>query len=328
MSACPDIDTTLAPRIPCTYYIKAPDTQGYCSRKDHYRCIEYIVKKNPVLSTSSIATYNMCLRKFYYIWLMGWQLIELNLIPICGNIVHGYVEHLHTNNSKFLIEAQALENRLREQFKDKLPVDLLYIKPAVNAYAHHGLHKISGQAEVSKIINFGNYQIKSIVDLKLEDRIIDLKFTKNPDYYSFFTTEQQAGIYLLSYPDHKKITFSCIRKPDPWKTKPAKNEKVDEFQKRVYNDMTRRKSHYFIDKTFHRAEYDFARIEGELFHTADEILSNLGKPIEFWRQDRNSCWQFNSWCDFYTCCSSRIEPENLPNIYKQRSIENVIYEAK
>ena len=178
---------------------------------------------------------------------------------------------------------------------------------------------------MSKIFNYQEYQIKSFVDLKVENRIIDFKYTGSPDYYTFFTTEHQAGIYLLSHPDVETITFALIVKP---RVRKAGNESVTDFQDRIYRDMIRRKKHYFKSRTFHRSEYDFDRIKWEITYTCDEIVDNINNPIQFWRQNRKACYtpQFqNPWCDFYKLCEARVEPENLPHLYIKRDVEKIIY---
>jgi hypothetical protein len=129
----------------------------------------------------------------------------------------------------------------------------------------------------------------------------------------------------MSYPEAESITYLCVQLPD---TKIGGNETVAEFQDRVERDMCYRKSHYFIEKTFHRAEYDFNRIMTELTYTAEEIVDNLDKPLHYWRQDRSACWQFGKFCDFYKCCESRVFPGDLPLMYKKADIDKIIYHAK
>lgn len=331
MSICPDIDTI---KLPCIYYLKSPNGEGFCSRNDRFRCIEYIVQHNPVISMSSISTFNQCLRKFYYTYMQGYQSKLQNLKAVNGIIFHAYVSGMHTNEKKYTERARKLYQKMEKEIiethgiKNWQMSELLKIKPSVAAYHYHEFLKIGGKTEVEKLINYNDqYQLKTIVDLKVKNlqKLYAWKYTNNPDFYTIFTTEDQVGLYLASYPNYKSITFLLIRVPD---AKRAGNETNQEFQERLEQDMCRRKDYYFIEKTFHRAEYDIERIMYELTFTADEIVYALGKPIYYWRQDKKACWQFGKFCDFYQCCESRVTPDMLPNLYQKRDIDNVIYDVK
>ena len=323
MSICPDIDTII---LPCVNYIKAVNGQGFCKRNDMWRCIEWVVRYNPILRSSCIATYNQCLRKYFHIYIQGYQLIEENFKASCGTIFHAFASGMHTGDEKHTKKGRDLFEKLANQNKDGYKSqELLKIKPSVNAYHYHGFHRVGGQSEVEKLIPYDKYQLCSTVDLIKDNKIADWKYTGSPDYYTMFTTENQAGLYLMSYPNAESITYFLIRVPD---AKLASNETESEFQDRIERDMCNRKDHYFIQKTFHRAEYDFDQIMQELTYTADEIVRNLNKPLYYWRQNRSGCWQFNKWCDFYTCCESRVMPQDLPHLYKQYDVEDLMLQGK
>ena len=65
---CPDHNNT---KKPCYYFIK----DGFCSKKDRFRCIEWL-KRNSMLSYSSISKYNRCKRCFYYSYIEGLVLLD------------------------------------------------------------------------------------------------------------------------------------------------------------------------------------------------------------------------------------------------------------
>jgi hypothetical protein len=72
---------------------------------------------------------------------------------------------MHTNNTNFTHKGSSLYEKLSEQYKDKsLPNEMLKIQPVINAYHYHGFYKVRGDAEVSKLINYEKYQLKTIVD--------------------------------------------------------------------------------------------------------------------------------------------------------------------
>jgi hypothetical protein len=325
MNICTDIDTIIEP---CANYLKAVNGQGFCKRNDRWRCVEWVVRHNPILSASSVSMFNQCLRKYYHTNIQGYQLIEQDKMKaLCSVIFHAFVAGLHTGDKKYTEKGLKLYDRLYEQYKDDnyQKQQLLKIKPSINAYHYHGFHKSGGRAEVKKFIDHGKYQLKTIVDLIKDNKMADWKYTANPDYYTMFTTEHQAGLYLMSYPKVESITYFLIRVPD---AKLAGNESESDFQDRIERDMCNRKDHYFIQKTFHRAEYDFDQIMQELTYTANEIVNNLEKPLYYWRQNRSGCWQFGKWCDFYTCCESRVMPQDLPHLYKQYDVEDLMLQGK
>ena len=327
MNICPNIDTII---LPCVNYLKAANGQGFCKRNDMWRCIEWVLRYNPIISASSSDMYNQCLRKYYHTNIQGYQLIEQDkLKALCSVIFHAWAAGLHINDKKHTDKGTKLFQKLTEQYKDNNFAfqELLKIQPSINAYYYHGFHKVGGKAEVGRLEQYDKYQLKTKVDLINNDRtkLADWKYTGNPDYYTFFTTENQAGLYLMSYPKVESITYFLIRVPD---AKLASNESELFFQDRIERDMCNRKDHYFIQKTFHRAEYDFDQIMEELTYTADEIVRNLDKPLYYWRQNRSGCWQFNKWCDFYTCCESRVMPQDLLHLYKQYDVEDLMLQGK
>jgi len=321
MNVCPDLDET---RKPCLHYLK----DGFCSRANHFRCIEFIRRKNPIVSYSSDGLWRKCRRAFWFNYIMGYQGLVVLYPLIAGSIWHTYAAWVHSGDKGYLIKAE----RLMDEVDAEANNDIKLIPVIVNVYADlYGA--LQGMPEQAKTVFHEGYIVKSIVDLLVYDaggkeyeEIYDWKYTGSPDYYTFFTTEYQAGLYLLQYPTVQSITYRCVRKVQ---LRQGKNEEWDKFISRVKVDLRKRKKWYFIDKKFYRSEYNFDRIEGELKASADEIRENIDKGIGFFRQNRDACYfaPTKQWCEFLPCCEGDVTPDKLPELYQKVNVEDKLDET-
>lgn len=340
---CPDFN---GKKSPCAWYIHTPGG-GYCKRDYRFQCIEYIRRKQPRLSYSTIEKYVRCRRYYYYYNIMGLVAKGINLTPKLGNVLHSEMAVFHniddddstkhallsTKQRRVIIDAYRDEegntpNWLMRELANidgvmssyRLLDDTIVIKPI-------GLCEFKGDT-VDKdnngdiIMYRDGIHILSYLDLliKSDRHAYDFKYTSNPDYYNFFTTEIQASTYFLVFPKLNKITFRLVRKPE---LKLGKNESIEEYQLRLMKDVNRRPKYYFEDKTFYRTEYDLDYTTAYIKFYSTEISRNLdyGKPA--FPQERNGCYQYNSWCEYMPICTSGVVSDDL---FDRRQIEDIMYE--
>lgn len=317
---CPDSN---AARKPCLHYIKE-GKPGFCSHREHFRCIEYCIRKSPVLSYSYISAYTRCFRYFYWSYLMGWENIGINLPSYTGSMVHDYQAYSHGGRSEYLVEYEKKRQKIKDTYNN-VPNEVIVIKPILEAYHELGYDQLKGMAEQSQLTDQGNFQLKSITDLKYDNKIMDYKFCKDPDIYTLFKVRRQAGIYFINNPEADEIIYRCIKKP---RFKKIGDEPVSEFQGRVKRAIMSNPTEYIVDKPFSRGEFDLDYLLKEIEIISDDIVSKLDKPIQAWIQDDSGCFAYGSWCDYKPLCDSRVNPDGLPHLYKRKDVEHQIMEAK
>ena len=303
---CPDYNNTVKP---CYHFI----SDGFCSMKNRFRCIEWL-KRNSMLSYSSISKYNKCKRCFYYYYIEGLELKDKPLTPFLGGLVHNYLSVYHSNNedtkSKY---SDIIENKLRELYLKYIDVDNPepYIVSNIISATTIGIfycdiNKNLEQGDVEYEIVNKDIGLKGIIDLYSNDKIYDWKYTGSPSSYSRLSTELQAIIYFMLLPDVRQFTLRLIRKPS---LKIAKNENVEEFSERLLNDIKRRPAHYIENITFWRSEYNIPEKKGEIDIICNEIKSKVrnGSLENFYKE--YTC-HYLSVCDYYSICNSGVISED------------------
>jgi hypothetical protein len=324
---CPDLHNKKIK--PCLFYVKS-GKPGFCSHRDHFRCIEYCARKHMTLSYSLLNDYTRCCRLLYWKWLMGWYSVTINIIPFLGGMMHNYLGYKHGDDPKQLVKLEEKRERVSREYEE-IPSAFMLLKPVINAYHAVGLDQLKGKAEQRQLTQYDDFELKSIIDLEYTDpadglrTIMDYKYTKNLDIYTFFNIEEQASIYFINNPQADKMVYRCIKRPE---YKKMKKDSVQAFQERVYNQIVAHPLQWFQDKVFHRGEFDLDRRMRELEIVNDELVSKLASPVEAWIQNRTGCFAYGSWCDYHPLCTARVSPDGLPHLYKRMEIETQMSLAK
>ena len=309
---CPDHNSN---KKPCYYFIE----NGFCSSKKWFRCIEFIIRKKPIMSHSAIQQYIRCKYLFYNSWVKGWKPLKPNIRLLTGNLAHSFLGVLHADNDYDKDRARASIKRYEGQLidPDSDSGGLLFDAKVTN-YLLQGYRKackegkirtFTGKSEHPLLAEYDNFTLKARMDLRLikEKEIVDFKFVTNPDNYTFFTTRQQAITYLELDKSAEKITYRCIRKP---KIKQSRNETEQEFLERVRRDIYNRPGFYVKDQTYYRSEYDFDKRLREIGQMADELRANIDNE-DFWYQSSSEYCLSPFKCDLYEACTSGVWAENL-----------------
>jgi len=304
---CIDFDKGISK--PCLHYTG----NGYCSLPTRFSCIEYIRRKNPQLSPSLLSTFS-CKRAYYYEYVLGLKPKLLNKTMLCGSIIHAEVQYIHTQNEKFKNISESLLVKGYDAFEDTMIEDWLKIKAVTDIYKKlYG--ETTGKCEIPVRSDDSRYNLKGVIDfIDSIGRIYDFKYTSRPDNYTIFTTEIQAGLYLL-LTNSSSIIFRLITKPLQQK---KTSEHNDEFENRIREDIARRPGHYFKDVTFYKPEYNFDALENYLEVITEDIKELVGLGIEHYYQNRKVCFAPSA-CDYLPICEAKgLIPEDA---YIKRDIK-------
>ena len=334
---CPDIDLSSKP---CSYYLKE-GSPGFCSHPDHFRCIEYIRLKEPILSYSYIGTYKACLREFMFKWLLGYKLTNPNINSEVSSIFHLFMEAWYSGKAKPMIKAETKLAELWKRFPVEFdaPNELKTVGAVANAYysiKRKGIEKVRTMCKTEDRITAFNdgYTLKNIIDMILDDRKTgyEWKYVKNPDIYGRFTMRLQLACYFLARPDLESVVVRTITKPDNYRIKQAKKEGLLEYQQRVERTFIAQKNKNIVSKQYYRVEFDIKRLEQEIRLISKEIQERIdGQTIALWWQNQNCCYFSgirNFPCDYLPACEADVMPGKLPEIYKKINIERKMEHGK
>ena len=326
-SICPDIDRSSKP---CSHFIQG----GYCKHKQHFGCVEYIRRKNPLLSSSSIGKYIRCRRNFYLANVLGLKSLSPRPSMIAGTIMHEFLAGIHEaddeRRAEWQMSAQAMymeqvSANTNKDGKVDLHKDIEMIPAVIAGYKQTPAVTLTGRTELWGAVINDQMHLRAKIDLITNDRkkIYDYKFTGNSDFYTHFTTRIQAGIYLLVWPEAETITYRIIQKPA---LRQGKNETKEEFLRRITEDIAKRHKHYIQDRTFYRSEYDFTYIKQYISNISAEIRENIDLGETLFFQEDSGCWCYNSWCEYLPICQSKANPFSLTDLYTKREVTDVGFE--
>ncbi len=306
-SICTDQDRSVNP---CKHYEKK---YRFCHLSKHGRCINYIYNKGPILSNSAIEKYG-CRLAFWFSYIKLIEPLQPSLPMITGNVAHALIEDVHDINPNYdktikLVKSNVDKlNRGKDDDDWDIPQDILNVYPFRDAYRETEFANIKGETEVTA--ESQELGIKTKYDLLYNDRkdILEFKYAKSDEWYSFFTTRTQAGIELLLNPEAQKITFRIMIKPQ---LKKGKNETDDEFSDRIKRDILRNPKKYIIDKTFWRNEYEFAEIKWFLWELRREIQNKIAGGRKAFFPNTKACWNIYGPCEYLQICESKVISRDL-----------------
>ena len=311
-------------RIICKDYIKGSNkpclhyANGSCTLSHRFICIEYIRRKKPLISPSMISTFTRCKRAFYYSYIEGLESIETNKNMLLGQLMHVLLQHYHTGSEDMLVKQSVIMNNYEKFYSEDI-TEIAKCFAILDCYKEIYSADGNSRCEVEFRKEEDGYYIRGFIDyIDSEGKIYDFKYTSRPDSYTIFTTELQAGIYLM-LTKANSITFRIITKPS---LRLKDNEENDEYYARLVEDIRRRPAHYFSDITFYKSEYDFEQIEQYLSTVTSEIKRLVELDIDSYYQNRSAC-MCPSQCEFLPICEAKgLKPENL---YKKKEIDYDIF---
>lgn len=306
-SICPKRDYLINP---CVHFEKK---YRFCKLPQMGRCLDYIYNKGPMLSNSAIDKYS-CRLAFWFSYIRLLEPMQPSFPMIVGNIAHALIENIHDINPSYDNTTKLIKSNIDKLNRGKsdddwdIPQDVLNTYPFRDAYKETDFSNIKGETEVTA--ESQELGIKTKYDLLYNDRkdILEFKYAKSDEWYTFFTTRNQAGIELLLNPEAQKVTFRILLKPQLRK---AKNENDDEFAARIKRDILRNPKKYIIDKTFWRNEYEFDEIKWFIWELRREIQNKIAGGRKAFFPNTKACWNIYGPCEYLQICESKVISKDL-----------------
>lgn len=296
----------------CTKYID-PDTEdqpGFCSKNYYFHCIEDLTNKIPRISFSSVKNFLRCSNLYYFSNICGIRKKPnfLNEAIKAGSMWGNFLAARHgqpqTNKEKFIQVYQ--------------PSDITLAKVNALMKAHVDLAvSVDKNCECEKefLIPFYQWQLHGFIDRAYDDYIVESKLSARPDnYLSIPNIEMQAGTYLYSNPVYEYVVMEVTRMPQQ---RLSKNEEIEDFQARVYSDIIRRPSYYFIGwnnktrtfgKKFYRSEFDLAELPMIYHRVVKMIRYCIDEGL--WVKNELAC-HCPTTCDYYDIKKTGVISEDI-----------------
>jgi hypothetical protein len=317
-SVCPDMDASIKP---CTHFVQG----GTCTMPNHFRCLEYIIRKEPPMSFSSISDFKACPRKYLHRWINGWKSKEKGWALILGSHASKILGILHDKQyEEDCIERyNAYINEVITASEDPEDEDCQFGEPSFwvmkcmfDTYVEKGMHSKKGNTEYEFHWDMPEYpKVHGYLDFcnltTYDDTFGDeFKYTGQADRYDKFAVEEQLSAYFIGVPQLKRMTVTCFVPPNytPYNSK-RKKESINEFIIRCKEEINKHWSAHVVSKTYWREEMDLERYKGEAREIAHMIVKYIetGNDNTFY-QNRKECRNMFP-CDFIPVCKYGVMDE-------------------
>jgi hypothetical protein len=283
---------------------------GKCNQSSYYYCIEYMKHKLWNLSFSSVRTFDVCPRKFYYTDILGIKRKEsFSSLPLrSGSYLHGLVSH--SNKPVYFT---------KDELRDRYNIDMVYqVMNELNLFCVDSLHN-----EPIHELTIVNTQIglKGILDLYHIDYFGELKLSAKPEsYLNNWTAYDQLAYYFLITP-HKYCYMLPVRTP---LLKEGKDEHPDMYRHRLKSDILRRPKFYFPEYGEGRTEFKW----GRKYYRSEFDLEGLQTKINWVRNEIRSALNAGYFTQRYANCMSYGYPCDYAPVCETGGINEVVYEYK
>jgi hypothetical protein len=294
----------------------------------------------PRLSYSAMQSF-ICPRKFYLGRIAGYESVDKPLPMRLGGMVSDILDELHSANldlGKVNIKEKYTLTMYLEKWRwgfdeaGALPHQVEAVFSVLQGYVDLGYHAIKGKTQAKFSWKQEGYpQVDGYIDMLQYDDYIgwEFKYTQKDEAYTKFTLQDQLTTYFLAHPKVERFTVRTILNPSGT-IKLGKNELIDVYRDRVYQDVLARPRHYFKDRSYWRNEFDYVAFKAKIRGIANDILSYL----EIGKGDMNAFYQKNTPytcylqgeagppgpCEFLNICDSGVISETL-----YRRVEEKVY---
>lgn len=282
---------------PCKYYIKgvAHGEAGFCKLKDRYRCIEAMKHYSPSFSVSAMNTYLQCPYKYYLQYIEGVKIKE-EAKPLPMKLGTIWDEYVGMKSAQTPIDMEKIFDMF--DTLQVYPSDRARVMALIKASEDLEINFPSGNPQEKIEFHVGETVIRGFVDIAEFDHIFEVKLSKSPDFlWQLHNIHFQVGTYLYSNEAWKHCDMLIARLPQARTGKGQYSDETDvDFAERMYADIVKRPSYYFIGwnnksrrygKRFHRGEFNF----GEILETYRNEIATLRYRIDhnLWSKNTFSC---------------------------------------
>jgi hypothetical protein len=334
---CPHFEVSLAKAGKCMNYLDRSEHEcGLCSRPDMYRCIQDLRERPLPLSHSSVQDFLTCHHYYYLSQIRGIEMRpEAMGDPLKEGSLWNAVLDYHlsgktTPNPSLTIEDYQMSEKSVAKIKGLFRAwkDLeITIPPGSQlqkrfdhtlAVDFHWLHESTLQKQAVNVKGFYD----RLYPTPSHAYFIECKLTKAPDrFQDIFFISSQVGTYFLVDPSLEYVIMEIVRNPD---LKVNKNENMEDYGKRVYEDVMTRAAHYFIGwnrenstfgKKFLRSEFNLKEIEIRYEQIVREIYT---------------CLEFNGFYKNDKACAAILPGIPCPylNLCRYNMMSETVYRVK
>jgi len=131
--------------------------------------------------------------------------------------------------------------------------------------------------------------------------LVEYKTSSDVEAFSILSVAYQLSLYKFAQPDAEKFAVYAIQKP---KQRPKKDEKPDDFESRVFEDISDDVSKYLKIINFGMNEVDVRRCQDEFFWKIQEIMKAHEKGT-FYRRPQ-TCATREEECEYRNICISKL----------------------
>lgn len=310
----------------CVHYI-FPDSErepGFCTLAGEYHCVDNCSAKIPRLSHSAILDWLKCRHCFYLKKIRGISMKENQCSPAVKmgslwDVVLGKLLGVNTaEDIKAIVDLYEIGDKER-----------VTVRSIMRAYKALGLEVEPG-FEAQKRFVVTNQFVKSypwltndktefaitgIYDRVYEDHFAENKFTGKPDLYQdILFLSSQLGTYFLSDDNFEYCIMEIVRTPA---LKLGDDEDVEVFGERLYKDIMKRPSWYFIGynnmkrtygKKFYRREFALDEVAARYGQIGYEIM-DANERDAFYKNPGACHVPFE--CDMIDICRHGVMSEEI-----------------
>lgn len=301
----------------CIHFI--PDgSAGFCKIPTRFRCPLTIQSNIFRMSHSTIQDFLRC--KCYF-WLKHIQGIQvkpyMKSLPLKRGGLWDKLQDLFYG----FCEVDDIENYIEEVRIP--PMEVARIKGVYKAFVEYvepDRQNLIGTQQHFQYEHYDSYNgdilLHGYYDRLYKTWFAECKFTGSPQFYENpFFLASQLGTYFLANEDLKEANLEVVKVPDQKPYKQGKSrlrdETVDEFKKRIYDDVSSRPSFYFKgynrkSKTygwkFSRNLFDLKAIKNRYSWVIREI-KECGRRGT-WYIEETGCNLYSTNCDYLEICET------------------------
>lgn len=310
----------------CVHNIDSKDDGvGFCDQPTRFRCSENLKRTLPRLSYSGLGNYSKCSQLYYLRDILGvrYRPHHVSQALKAGILWDAWLSGADATKMRQLIDKHQMSATL-----------VAKVKALTKAAKALGL-KLDGKAQLRVSYPIAGYNVIGYVDRAHEFGIAEDKLSSRPDFYTKRENiEDQVGTYFMAEPKWEYVDICVVRLP-ALKTGKGKqsDETANQFTERIYLDIIKRPSYYFLKlnrKTgtygvrFHRAEFDLEGLERIYTYMIAELRQTIKNNS--WYPRRASCY-VPLVCDYHPICSTGVISELLYE-YREHKVEDVRKEVK
>ncbi len=289
--------------LPCTHYLKGHlEEAGFCKRKESFRCIEAIKHYLPNFTQSAFKTFSQCNYKYLLSYIYGFRPHDHTLPDAikAGIIWDDFKETWYTHRPSNFTQL-VKQYRIPQQLEAKL-------QALIRAYWEFGIDnplKYSPETQKHIAWDCGDICVTGYLDAAFDEHIFEDKLSARPDFQTKLENiHMQVGTYLYYNENWKYCDMKVARLPGLQTGRGVNSDEGFEgYSNRIYSDIIKRPSYYFIGfnsktrtygKRFYRGEFDFEFIK-QTYINVQKVMVHMIEDNSWYRNELachvpTPCW--------------------------------------